>query len=312
MKLQILCLLIIFSCCFVNISIGQDPVLPATNLGFSNIGDGFVPGPGVYFINYTQIFESRRFKDGVGRNVGTEFKIGSLLNLTQLIYVTKTKFAGGNLGFTTIIPIVKISATSSSGLPPSVNPHVIGDIIPGAVIQWMDKKFIGKPLFHRVELSTALPVGSYNKRYAINPSAHLYTFSFYHAFSYYLNKDLSLSMRNTINYNTEILRTETRPGSFFTSNFSVEQTIYKSLRFEIVGYYLTQLENDSYAGNHSYYQEKYGIKNTKERVIGLGPGIGYLTSTGLLLEGKVFFEALAKNRFEGVRPTLRVVYKLNK
>ena len=119
-------------------------------------------------------------------------------------------------------------------------------------------------------------------------------------------------MRNTLNYNTRIRDTEIRPGAFFTSNFSIERTVYKSLRIALVGYLLGQIEEDSYASDHDFYEDQYGIGNTKERVLGIGPGVSYLSPTGLFVEGKVFFETIAENRFEGYRPTLRVVYKLDK
>ena len=308
------CLLV--TCTFVFwfpscLTFAQDPVLPSTNLGLANILDGYVPGPGLYFMNYTQVYESRRLKDGFGEKVSTDLEVGSLLNLAQLVYLTKIKVAGGNLGIITLVPIVKISATSSSGTP-NVNPGVLGDIVFATAIQWLDKKFLGKAVSHRAEVGVALPVGSFDSDYAINASANLYTISAYHSFSYFLSKNWITSMRNTFNYNTKIRNTEIRPGSFYTCNYSIGRTLIKSLRLELVGYFLLQLEEDSYANDHHFYKDTYGIQNTKERVLGIGPGIAYVSPTRFFLEAKVFFETNAENRFEGCRPTLRVIYKLDK
>jgi hypothetical protein len=94
---------------------------------------------------------------------------------------------------------------------------------------------------------------------------------------------------------------------FYNLNYSLERTIYKALRIEIAGYFLEQLEEDSFSGNHDYYNEQFGISNTKERMLAIGPGISYVTPTGLFIEAKVFFET-----FEGTRPTLRLAYRLTK
>ncbi|HEX6227349.1 MAG TPA: transporter [Chryseolinea sp.] len=297
---------IMYSLCIVASSLlsqfanAQDPILPATNLGLTNITDAFVPAPGAYFMYYTQVYDSRRLTNGSGDKIPTDLQIGSFLNVAQLVYLTKTKVAGGNLGFTTLVPIVKLSADSPSGVAPTVNPGVMGDIIFGAAIQWMDKKFLNKTLYHRTEFSATLPLGSYDKNYEINASSNLYTFSAYHSFTYFLTEQWSISMRNTLNYNTRIRDTEIRPGAFFTSNFSIERTVYKSLRIALVGYLLGQIEEDSYASDHDFYEDQYGIGNTKERVLGIGPGVSYLSPTGLFVEGKVFFETIAENRFEGL------------
>lgn len=307
---------LLMTCAFILLlpsclTFAQDPVLPSTNLGLTNIMDGYVPGPGWYFMNYTQVYESRRLKDGSGEKVSTDLEVGSLLNLTQLVYLSKIKVAGGNLGFITLVPIVKISATSSSDVP-NVNPNVLGDVVFATAIQWLDKKFLNKPISHRAEVGVTIPVGSFDSEYAINASANLYTISAYHSFSYLLSKNWSTSMRNTLNYNTKIRNTEIRPGSFYTCNYSIGRTLFKSLRLELVGYYLLQLEEDSYANDHRFYKNTYGIQNTKEQVLGIGPGIAYITPTRFFLEAKVFFETNAENRFEGYRPTLRVIYKLDK
>jgi hypothetical protein len=88
--------------------------------------------------------------------------------------------------------------------------------------------------------------------------------------------------------------------------------VYKCLRIALVGYLLGQIEEDSYASDHDFYEDQFGIGNTRERVLGIGPGVSYLSPAGLFIEGKVFFETLTENRFEGYRPTLRVVYKRDK
>lgn len=79
---------------------------------------------------------------------------------------------------------------------------------------------------------------------------------------------------------------------------------------EIAGYYLYQFEQDSNDGDHQYFQENFGISDTREKVFALGPGFGRITSSGLFIEIKALKEYGAKNRAEGIRATLVLTYRI--
>lgn len=287
----------------------QDPSLPTANLGLANIADGVTPGPGFYYANFTQIYQANSFRDGQGNKIPTNLKVNSYFTVHQVVFLSKIKVFDGLLGFTAFLPIVRISATNPGGPTPPVNGGSLGDIIVAPAIVWENKKLFNHPYYHRAELDFFLPTGSYNSADAINPSAHLYTFSAHYTFTYFFNPGLSFSARNHINYNTKIIGTDIRPGMFYNVNFSLEKTIYKTLRAEACGYFLTQLNQDSNNGNSHYYQDVDGIINTKERVLGIGPGLAYLANQRLVLEGKVFFETAVLNREQGIRPAMQLSYK---
>ncbi|BAV06916.1 protein involved in meta-pathway of phenol degradation [Filimonas lacunae] len=290
----------------------QDPTLPPTNLGLANVFDGIAGKPGFLYQGYAQLFQTRAIYDQNGHKAPTDLKINSLVTLHQFIYLSKIKVGSGNLGFTTIIPVAQVSASSTTGNAPSTNPKAWGDIITGTAIQWSDKKLFGKPFSHRTELDISWPVGAYTKSYAINPSAHLYSFGLYHAFTLQLNKQFSISARNQFNYNTHIIGTKARPGAFYNGNYSVDYALLPSLRIEAAAYFLGQLQQDSYDGHSDYYATQYGINNTRERVLGYGPGLAYFFPGGGLMEVKGFFETAVKNRPAGFRSTVRVAIPLSK
>jgi hypothetical protein len=294
---------------FISSAAAQDPSLPAANLGLANIDDGVTPGPGIYYSNFTQIYQAHSFKDGQGHTVPTALKVNSYFTVHQFIYLTKLNVFGGNLGFTAFLPIVRLSATNPDGAVPPVNNGCLGDIIVAPAIVWANKKLFDRPLFHRVELDFFLPTGSYNANIPINPGAHHYTISAHYTFTYFVTDGFSISARNHINYNTKIIGTDVRPGMFYNVNYSLEQTIYKGFRAEVCGYYLKQLNQDSNNGNSHYYQDEYGIVNTKEQVLGIGPGLSYLANQRLVLEAKVFFETAVQNREQGIRPAMQLAYK---
>lgn len=290
----------------------QDPTLPPTNLGLANVYDGIAGKPGFVYQGYAQYFQTRGLYDAAGRNTHSDLKVNSLLQMNQLIYLSPVKVLGGNLGFTVLVPIVQINSSSLSGQAPNANPGVLGDLVQGTAIQWSDKHLFGLPFSHRVEFDVNIPVGSYDSRYVINPSSHLWAYGIYHAFTLMLDDNFSISSRNQFNYNSHYIGGQGKPGAYYNGNYSVDYSIIKSLKVEAAAYYLAQFNQDSYNGDSHYYADHYGISNTKERVFGYGPGLAYFAPNGVLVEAKMFFETAARNRFEGNRPTLRIAIPLSK
>jgi hypothetical protein len=284
----------------------QAPTLPPTNLGLANIYDGVAGKPGFVYQGYVQLYQTNRIYNSKGDNTGSSLKVNSLLSLHQLIYLTPVKMFGGNLGFTVLVPIVKITATNISGAAPSVNPDALGDIVQGTAIQWNDKKLFGKSFWHRLETDVVIPVGSYSSNYAINASSHLWALSMYHAFTIFLNKNVTISVRNQFNYNFHIIDKPDKPGAYYNGNYSMDVSLLKNLKLEAAAYFLTQFVEDSYNGDHNYYQTRYQVSTTRQQVLGFGPGLAYFLPGGILFEGKVFFETAAKNTTRGTRPTLRI------
>ncbi|GGB20305.1 hypothetical protein GCM10011511_50060 [Puia dinghuensis] len=272
----------------------------------ANIYDGVAGKPGFVYQGYAQLYQTNRIYNANGDNTGSLLKVNSLLSLHQLIYLTPVKVLGGNLGFTVLVPIVRITATNTAGPAPSVNPDAVGDIVQGTAIQWSDRKLFGKVFWHRLEADVNIPTGSYNSNYAINASSHLWAIGVYHAFTLFLNKNVTLSARNQFNYNFRIIDKPDKPGACYNGNYSIDVSLLKDFKLEVAAYYLTQITEDSYDGDHNYYQNRYQLSTTKERVLGFGPGLAYFLPGGILIEGKVFFEAAAKNTSQGTRPTLRI------
>jgi len=303
MKVSLSMVIVLASRCIVY---AQAPALPPTNLGLSDVYDGVAGEPGFVYQGYTQLYQTNHLYNANGDKTASSLKVNSLLSLQQLIYLSPVKVLAGNLGFTVLVPIVKITATNISGPAPSVNPDVLGDIVAGTAIQWNDKKLFGKSFWHRLEADVTIPVGSYNSNYAINASSHLWALSVYHAFTIFLNKNVTISARNQFNYNFQIIDEPAKPGAYYNGNYSIAVSLLKNLRIEAVAYYLTQIIEDSYDGDHNYYQNRYQIPTTKQRVFGFGPGLAYFLPGGILFEGKVFFETDAKNITQGIRPTFRI------
>jgi hypothetical protein len=295
-----------------NSLIAQDPKLPATNLGLVNMQDGNPPGTGMVFQQINQVYLAGRTYGDQGQIIDSNQKITTLLSMQQFIHITNIRFLSGNLGYTVLLPLVKITNVSQDGTNSlTSNPSPIGDLTIGTLVQWFDKHIGNMKLAHRIEFDATLPVGAYNSNYLINTSSHFYTFSLHHAFTIFPTDNFSISMRNHIHYNTKEIDSHAKAGMFYHNNYSLEYSLNKAFRIEATGYYLQQLQQDSYNGNKNYYKENYGIADTKERVFAYGVGVGYLTPSGTFLELKGVKETGVQNRTGGFRATLLVNFKID-
>ena len=287
---------------------------PLLNFGLTNVLDGAVPGPGTYFFEYVQIYQSDEFKDQDGNDIPGDPRNGFVLSMNQLAYISHATVLGGNAGIDFLLPIGSLTAggTLGPGGPPvSANPGPIGDAIVGPFIQWFPHKLLGRPFLHRLELDVIVPTGHYDKKYTINPGANLWTIEPYYAFTWFLTPQLSTSWRIHYTYNTknddpwEVLQglgiTEVQPGQAFHFNYSLEYEVIKNLRVAAAGYYLKQFTDTQFNGSDA--------SGRKEQVFAIGPVIHWVTKNGFVIALKTAFESAVENRPEGSRTTFRMIYK---
>jgi anthranilate 1,2-dioxygenase (deaminating, decarboxylating) large subunit len=287
---------------------------PPLNLGLTDILDGALPGPGTYFTEYIQAYQSDGFKDHDGNTIPGDPQVATVLSMNQFVHVYKHKFLGGHLGADVLLPVVAISGSGSVGPPGptsppvSTNPAVLGDLVVGPFLQWFDTKLLGRPFFQRLELDFILPTGQYDRKYLINPGSNLWSIEPYYAFTWFLTPELSTSWRIHYTYNTKNDDpfappgvTSVKPGQAFHFNYSFEYEFFKNFRGAVAGYYLKQITED----------ETNGVKGngTKEQVFAVGPAVSWAASPNFFLGLKTQWESSAENRPEGNRTTFRMTYK---
>jgi anthranilate 1,2-dioxygenase (deaminating, decarboxylating) large subunit len=269
---------------------------PPMNLGLTDILDGALPGPGTYFTQYIQGFQSDEFKDSNGNNIPNQPRIGSLLMMNQFVHVYKHKLAGGHIGADVLLPIVSISG---NGIP--TNPGLLGDLTVGPFLQWFDHKLLGRPFLHRFEFDVSMPTGQYDKAYSLNPGSNLWVIEPYYAFTWFITPEFSTSWRIHYTYSTENDDTKVQPGDAFHFNYSFEYALRKDFRVALAGYYLKQLSEDEVNGN--------SVADSEEQVFGFGPAVHWIVNQNFSMGLKTAFETGTENRPEGSRTTFRWTYK---
>ncbi len=282
------------------------------NLGFTNFLDGASPGPGWYLTEYFQMIHSA---DLVGPNGNTLFddaNLDAFVNLNQIIYQSDVKFLGGNPGLDVIIPIIDIDVDPGMGPFPLSAQDGFGDVYVGPFIQWGPHMLFGRPYFHRFELQIITPTGENDSKYVLNPGADIWSIDPYYAFTYFITPKLTTSWRihylwNSKNNNFSDLLpgVDVQAGQAIHLNYAVAYAFTETLRLGVAGYYLKQLEEDDYDG-----PAPPGIEhNSEEEVFAIGPGLVWHISKDLTIMGAINWETEAENRPEGVRTTLRFIWK---
>ena len=286
---------------------------PPLNLGLTDILDGGPPGPGTYFTEYIQAYQSDEFKDNDGNSIPGDPKVATVLSMNQLVHVYQHKILGGHLGADVLLPVVAISGSGTlgppiAGTPPAgplnaftTNPAVLGDLIVGPFLQWFDTKLLGRPFIQRFELDFVLPTGQYDKNYIANPGSNLWTIEPHYAFTWFLTPQFSTSWRLMYDYSTENDDTNVQPGQVFHFNYSFEYEFFKNFRGAVAGYYLKQITDDDVNGQT--------ISNSKEQVFAIGPAVFWAASQNFFIGLKTQWESSVENRPEGNRTTFRMTYK---
>jgi len=279
---------------------------PGMNLGFSNFVDAGAPPegitPGLYLDEVIQWYDASTFRDANGNKLPGRNQVGVLANTNQLLYLSKLKepLTGAHIGVDVIVPLVA-GSVSTPGNSES-NAGGLGDIIFAPVFQWNNHYLFGLPYFHRFVVHTTAPTGDFDQRFAFNPGSNVWSVAPYYSqtlwFLPYL--DLEISMRHYWRYVTENPDTGIQPGQLYYVNYAASYGLTQNFRGGLNGYALQQLTDDRQSGNR--------IANSKERVIGLGPGILYTKGTLTLLVN-YYQEFAVENRPEGFRLAGQLLYK---
>ncbi|MBK1719796.1 SphA family protein [Thiocystis violacea] len=292
--------------------------LPAVNLGFTSFLDGAPPaGPGWYAQQYFQFYRDGRLKDVDGDDMrlptgrGLEkAEVDVNISLTQLVYQSDQELAlGGKWGLNLMLPLVDFDLDPEDNFALSANGANLGDLLIGPYLQWDPIMGPNGPTFvQRVELQMLLPTGAYDADDALNPGSNVFSFNPYWAATAFLAPKWTLSWRLHYLWNAEnsdpfgpLGADDSQAGQAIHVNFaSAYEVLPNRLRLGINGYYLKQFTENKLDG--------HDLSDTKEQVLGIGPGLVYHFSQHDHLFANVYWETWAENRTEGSRVNLRYVH----
>jgi len=277
------------------------------NLGGTSFYDGFSGAPGWTWLSWVRNTSANAIKDNSGNNVPAfnSPKINSTSWANQLSYSSPTSIAGWHPGVTAILPLVALNSSFGPGASMTNGGTNLGDITVGAFMQsepLMTEQ--GQPLFvQRLSLDAILPTGKYDQHTDINQSAGFASLNPYWAatlfpadrweiswrlhYLYNFKNDKPASSNPQQSYNGAPL-TSTQAGQASWVNFTASYAVTPELSLGINGYLFQQL-SDSKANGST-------LADTKERVLGIGPGLMWRISRDTALWVNTYHETLVRNR----------------
>lgn len=292
---------------------------PSVNLGFTSFLDGGPPaGPGFYFSQYLQNYNSDKLTNQNGDNALPPVADESLeawIGISQFLYQSdKELVAGGKWGVNVMIPVVGLDmdyGTDNTAFPQD-NGGGIGDILVGPFLQWDPVMGKNGPIFmHRIEFQMIFPTGDYDENRELNAGSNFFSFNPYWSGTLFITPKLTASTRIHYLWNSEnsdpgrnyraLGAEDTQAGQAIHANFAIAyEVIPQRMRIGINGYYLKQITDTQMDGND--------VPDTKEKVLGIGPGLVYHFSQNDHLFFNTYFESSAENRSEGDRFNMRWVH----
>jgi hypothetical protein len=291
--------------------------LPSVNLGFTSFLDGAPPsGPGWYAQQYVQFYRSARLKDADGDNAliptpngPRNAEVDANIGITQLLYQSSQPLLfKGKWGMNLMLPYASLDLDPDNG-PIQTNSGNLGDLLVGPFLQWGPIMGPNGPRFvQRVELQMILPTGDYDADKAINPGSNVFSFNPYWAATFFATPKWTASWRLHYLWNAQnndpfrlLGVDDSQAGQAIHVNFaSAYEVLPNRLRLGLNGYYLKEITDKRLDGKR--------ISDSKEQVLGLGPGMVLHLSKHDHLFFNAYWETAAENRPEGSRFNLRYVH----
>jgi hypothetical protein len=292
--LRVLCLLTATCVCSAQVQ------LPTVNLGDTNFEDAF-GGPGWLLQEFPEAYVASELKDSHGKTIPGSNRVTAYSTTTHVAFVSKKRVLGGWLSGEVLQPLVDLDVQLANGTSSRV--RGLADLTVGTGLQWAPKKIGEGVLVHRVVLDVGLPTGMYSERRPVNIGNHFVVVDPYYALTYE-RKKVEFSVRLHYLWNSTNndpfagfgIR-NMQPGQAFHVNYATSYELWKNVRLGFNGYWLQQLTDHHINGSD--------VRNSRERTVGLGPGI-QLGGGTILFRLNGYIETDVHNRPSGIKVTFRI------
>jgi hypothetical protein len=268
----------------------------AYNPGSSQFYAGDIPPvKGFYMLSQTNYALSRTMTDGKGRDVPYKFGLKSPTQSFRIIAVPGWRFAGADV-------FGEVIVTALLGMELDVGDrhgrrYGFGDPIIGGGLSWRSGDYRAV-----VGIGVGIPVASYDKDRLVNNGGNHWTIQPTFGVGYldYENPkwEFGLSMRYIHNFENE--DTNYTSGNQLMAEYAIGHH-FGRLRLGIVGYYLTQLNDDQGPG--------VGADGNRTKAHAVGPSISWALSPSSRIDVAYQKETWAQNHTKGGALSMGITMK---
>ena len=246
-----------------------------------------VPPPGFYLRDYNMFYTADRLNNAAGKSAGPPiFNVFVYANVPRLVYVTKLKFLGANVGVNTLMPIVDQNVQAG---PYKSSTFGAGDLFVDGFLAWHPK-----PFDFVFGCGAWLPTGDSGAPINVRGYwANMLSFGgTWHIDS---AKTWSVSALSRYEINGEQRDTHITPGNAYTLEWGIGKAVFKHLELGVAGYYQDKVTADSGEGAPANF----------DSVAAIGPEITtVIPKIEVHASLRYEYEFMANNRAQGQAITL--------
>jgi len=256
--------------------------------GTEGLNGASLPPPGWYIRDYNWAYVADQVNNSAGVSAGPpNFQAVTYANVPRAIWITDTKFLGGNLGVDALLPLLyeSVSYQTKAGTYNS-STFGIGDFFAEGTLSWHPKQFdfsAGCGLW--------MPTGDSAKPPTTRVGSGFWTPMLTAGGTWYPDaaKTWSLSALSRYEFNTEDRDTHDTPGEAYTLEWGIGKAVLKTVNAGLVGYYQEKVTRDTGPAT--------GLPN---EVAAIGPEVNVaIPSFMLSVSLRYEYEFLAENRAQG-------------
>jgi hypothetical protein len=253
--------------------------------GVEGIKGSSLPPPGVYVRDYNLFY----FSDRMNNSNGDEIKAADAdafiyANVPRVLWITDTKFLGGNIGVDALLPL---KYTSLEAGPFDDSTFGIGDLFAEATLSW----HVDQADFS-VAYGVWAPTGDFSETNPTRAGSGFWTHMFTAGMTWYMDpeKKWALSALSRYEINHEQEDTDITPGQAYTLEWGASYAASKIVDVGVVGYWQLQTTKDSGSS----------ASDEKDQVVGIGPEVSAVCpKLGVIFSFRYLYEVMAENRLQG-------------
>lgn len=256
-------------------------------IGAENHLAGAAPPPGVYVLEYVNVYSADRLNDAQGNAIPVPgFKVNAVAAATRIAWVTDKPALGGQLVAHTILPLVNVKVSAAGQ---SSSRTGLGDVTVGTGVAWHHS-----PQLHSVAaLDLVLPVGSYDAARSVNIGRNYASLQPLYLVSWIDPNGLNADAKIGLSLNRTNKDTGYRSGNELNIDYALGWGLGNGWVVGVGGNVYQQLSDDKLNGQ--------SLPGSKGRAYSIGPNLKYDGGKGWFITAKLAREFDVRARTEGTQ-----------